>query len=60
MIHAPGGEAALADRLRREGNAARRIWLATERSRLAPLKTAILDELGIDKARVHLAAYWSA
>ncbi|MFC3629248.1 siderophore-interacting protein [Paracoccus angustae] len=58
--HAPGGEAALADRLRREGTGAARIWLATERSRLAPLKTAITRDLGIDKARAHLAAYWSA
>lgn len=60
LIHAPGGEAALADRLRREGTGADRIWLATERSRLAFLKAAILDDLGIDKARTHLAAYWSA
>ncbi|MTE00564.1 siderophore-interacting protein [Paracoccus sp. YIM 132242] len=60
VIHAPGGEAALADRLRREGTDARQIWLATERSRLAVLKAAIIDNLGIDKARTHLAAYWSA
>ncbi|MDQ1900481.1 siderophore-interacting protein [Paracoccus sp. WLY502] len=60
IIHTPGGEAVLADRLRQEGTNARRIWLATERSRLAPLKTAILDDLRIDKAQAHLAAYWSA
>lgn len=60
VIHAPGGEAALADRLRREGIRADRVWLATERSRLAPLKTVIADDPGIDKARAHLAAYWSA
>ncbi|MFC3168754.1 siderophore-interacting protein [Paracoccus fontiphilus] len=60
VIHAPRGEAALADRLRLEGTEAERIWLATERSRLAPLKAAIVDDLGIDKARTHLAAYWSA
>ncbi|WP_103172484.1 siderophore-interacting protein [Paracoccus sp. SY] len=60
VIHAPGGEAALAERLRRDGTDARRIWLATERSRLEPLKSAILGDLGIDKATAHLAAYWSA
>ena len=53
-------DAPLADRLRREGTGAARIWLATERSRLAPLKTAITRDLGIDKARAHLAAYGSA
>ncbi|VDS07027.1 Vibriobactin utilization protein ViuB [Paracoccus haematequi] len=60
VSHAPGGEAALADRLRREGTDADRIWLATERARLAPLKAAIADDLGIGTARAHLAAYWSA
>ncbi|WP_188714855.1 siderophore-interacting protein [Paracoccus acridae] len=60
VIHTPGGEAALAERLRRDGTDARRIWLATERSRLEPLKSAILGDLGIDKATAHLAAYWSA
>lgn len=59
VIHAPGGEAALAARLRHKGTSADRIWLATERGRLAALKTAIVDDLGIGKDRVHLAAYWS-
>ncbi|WP_347137770.1 SIP domain-containing protein [Paracoccus sp. SSK6] len=60
ILHAPGGEAALACRLRREGTKAGRIWLATERSRLAILRAAIIDDPGIGKARTHLAAYWSA
>ncbi|WP_207102337.1 siderophore-interacting protein [Paracoccus shandongensis] len=60
VIHAPFGEAALACRLRREGTGAERIWLATERSRLAVLKAAIAHDGGIDKTRTHLAAYWSA
>lgn len=60
VIHAPGGEATLAERLRRTGTTAERIWLATERSRLAPLKAAIIDDCGIDRKHAHLAAYWSA
>lgn len=58
--HAPRGEAALADSLRRTGTMAEAIWLATERSRLEPLKAAILGDLDIPKTRAHLAAYWSA
>ncbi|MCZ0960611.1 siderophore-interacting protein [Paracoccus benzoatiresistens] len=60
VLHAPGGEAALAHRLRRDGTGADRIWLATERRRLASLKAAIVEDLGIGKSRAHLAAYWSA
>lgn len=60
LIHAPGGEAALAARLRQAGCDAEAIWIATERARLEPIKTALLEDLGIDKARAHLAAYWSA
>lgn len=60
VLHAPGGEADLARCLRRDGTGADAIWLATERARLEPLKAAIRDHPGIDKARVHLAAYWSA
>ena len=60
VLHAPKGEAALADRLRREGTNAGQIWFATERLRLAPLKAALVEDLGIDKSRAHLAAYWSA
>jgi ferric-chelate reductase (NADPH) len=43
VIHAPGGEADLAHRLKREGTDAQGIWLATERSRLEPLRAAIND-----------------
>lgn len=60
VFHAPQGEAALAARLRRTGTKARTIWMATERARLEPLKAAILGNPDIDKARAHLAAYWSA
>lgn len=59
VIHAPGGEAALAARLRRDGTNADRIWLATERARLVPLKAAIVDDLNIAAPRAHLAAYWA-
>lgn len=59
VIHAPRGEAMLAGRLRRNGTDADRIWIATERTRLAPLKSAIVDDLAIAKHRVHLATYWS-
>lgn len=60
VIHAPRGEAALADRLRREGCTAQQIWIATERNRLEPLKQAIARDPGIDRKRTHLAAYWTA
>ena len=60
ILHAPQGEAALAERLCQAGTAADAIWLATERARLEPLKAAIQGIPGIDKARPHLAAYWSA
>ncbi|MDB6177192.1 siderophore-interacting protein [Paracoccus sp. Z330] len=57
---APHGEVELAARLRVEGTDADAIWLATEKSRLAHLKSTILDDLGFAKDRTHLAAYWSA
>ena len=60
ILHAPQGEAALAERLRQAGTEADAIWLATERVRLEPLKAAIQGIPGIDRARAHLAAYWSA
>ncbi|SNT68602.1 NADPH-dependent ferric siderophore reductase, contains FAD-binding and SIP domains [Paracoccus seriniphilus] len=56
----PRGEAELAEKLRRTGTNAQAIWIATEKSRLGPLKSTILDELGIPKGMTHLAAYWSA
>lgn len=60
VLHAPGGEADLAHCLRRKGPDAQQIWLATERSRLEPLKAAIKDHGGTGALRAHLAAYWTA
>lgn len=60
IVHAPLGEAALAERLRRDGTGAEAIWLATERARLEPLKAVITGDLAISRTRAHLAAYWSA
>lgn len=60
LIHSPAGEAVLADTLEAEGRVAEKIWLATEKSRLAPLKRAVFETLGVEKSRAHLAAYWIA
>ncbi|MBU3030397.1 siderophore-interacting protein [Paracoccus marinaquae] len=60
LILAPGDEARLANRLARDGTTADSIWIATEKSRLAPLRRVILDELAIPKQATHLAAYWTA
>ncbi|MFI0396689.1 siderophore-interacting protein [Paracoccus jiaweipingae] len=60
LIHHPAGEAALAAQLEKAGCDADKIWLATEKARLAPLKRAVFDSLGIAKSRAHLAAYWIA
>lgn len=60
MIRAPRGEAELAAQLTRQGTTAARIWLATEKSRIAPLRKAIFEHLAIPKQRAHLAAYWIA
>lgn len=57
---APQGEPELAARLPRHGTNAQRIWLATEKSRIAPLRKAVLDQLGFPKQAAHLAAYWTA
>lgn len=58
--HRPSGESALAAQLRKTGTQADAIWIATEKTRLGPLKSTILDELAIPKERTHLAAYWTA
>lgn len=60
MTHCPGGEADLAQRLTRRGSRAKKFWFATEKSRLKPLRAAILDGLGIARGDAHLAAYWVA
>ncbi len=60
VLHAPLGEERLAAQLARQGTTAERIWIASEKSRIAPLRKAILDHLGIPKQAAHLAAYWTA
>ncbi|MFV0383753.1 siderophore-interacting protein [Paracoccus sp. (in: a-proteobacteria)] len=60
IIRAPQGEAGLARRLSRKGTSAGRIWLASEKSRIAPLRRVILEQLGISGRVAHLAAYWTA
>ncbi|MFV0303247.1 MAG: siderophore-interacting protein [Paracoccus sp. (in: a-proteobacteria)] len=60
VILAPQGEADLAAHLSRHGTQAGRIWLASEKDRIAPLRKAILDDLAIPKQAAHLAAYWAA
>ena len=57
LTHAPEGEADLAATLS-GGVEAEKVWIATERTRLQPLKQAILRQ--IPKDRAHLAAYWNA
>ena len=57
LTHAPMGEADLAATLS-GGVEAEKVWIATERTRLQPLKQAILRQ--IPKDRAHLAAYWNA
>lgn len=58
LRHDPAGEARLAARLDGAGPPAERVWIATEKARLQPLKQAVLAHLPKDRA--HLAAYWSA
>lgn len=60
LTHAPQGEAELAARLSRDGCDADQIWIATEKSALAPLRRVIADQLAIPAARTHMAAYWTA
>ncbi|NHF73839.1 siderophore-interacting protein [Paracoccus xiamenensis] len=58
LTHRPAGEADLAAKLAQEGVQAERVWIATEKARLQPLKQEILRQ--IPKDRAHLAAYWIA
>lgn len=58
LTHAPAGESALAARLQAGGIKAERVWMATEKARLQPLKQAVLAHL--PKTMAHLAAYWTA
>lgn len=60
ILHAPQGEARLAEQLARQGTDAERIWLATEKSRITPLRKLILEDLGFPRQAAHLAAYWTA
>lgn len=59
-VHAPHGEAELAAILARNGTQADRIWLASEKTRLAPLRNVILEQRAFPRQAAHLAAYWSA
>ncbi|MBA4492656.1 siderophore-interacting protein [Paracoccus sp. S1E-3] len=56
LTHSPAGEADLAATLTEIG--AEKVWIATEKGRLQPLKQAVLRH--IPKDRSHLAAYWNA
>ncbi|SDE87530.1 NADPH-dependent ferric siderophore reductase, contains FAD-binding and SIP domains [Paracoccus isoporae] len=58
LSHTPSGEAALSARLQQDWPGAERVWIATEKARLQPLKQAVLAHL--PKTMTHLAAYWSA
>lgn len=58
LTHAPMAEADLAAALTRDEISAERIWIATEKARLQPLKQAVLAQ--VPKDRAHLAAYWNA
>ena len=57
--HAPGAEDMLAAQLADQGTTAERIWLASEKSRIAALRRVILEQLGMSKQAAHLAAYWT-
>ena len=57
LTHAPMGEADLAATLS-GGVEAEKVWIATEKARLQPLKQAVLRH--VPKDRAHLAAYWNA
>ncbi|WBU63017.1 siderophore-interacting protein [Paracoccus aerodenitrificans] len=58
LEHSPAGETELTQRLEAGEVSADRVWIATERSRLQPLKAAV--NLRWPKDRTHLAAYWNA
>lgn len=58
LTRVPAGEDALAQALSAQAISADKIWIATEKTRLQPLKQAILQH--VPKDRAHLAAYWSA
>ncbi|MDQ7263261.1 siderophore-interacting protein [Paracoccus sp. PS-1] len=61
LRHLPGGTAALGALLRAEPPPRHGyLWMAAEKSGIAVLRALLLQELGHDKARSHLAAYWSA
>ncbi|WP_134725869.1 siderophore-interacting protein [Paracoccus luteus] len=60
LHHHPRGEDDLARLLVAEAPDAGQFWLATEKSRLQPLRQAVLTSLGVPKTRAHLAAYWNA
>ena len=57
LTRSPAGEADLAAALA-GGVDAEKVWIATEKARLQPLKQAVLRHLPKDRA--HLAAYWNA
>ncbi|WP_287884973.1 siderophore-interacting protein [Paracoccus sp. (in: a-proteobacteria)] len=59
--HLPGGTAALCALLRAEPPPPDSyLWMAAEKSGIASIRALMLETLGHDKARSHLAAYWSA
>jgi len=61
LHHLAGGVPALCARLRAAPPAPDSyLWMAAEKSGIAALRGLLLRELGHDRARTHLAAYWSA
>lgn len=56
LRHMPTGEEVLAPLLLQQADG---FWFATEKSRLQPLKSAVLGRLGMARSTAHLAAYWS-
>ncbi|MEF9605875.1 SIP domain-containing protein, partial [Paracoccus sp. PXZ] len=61
LRHLPGGAAALCALLRAEPPPPDSyLWMATEKSDIAAIRALALGGLRHDKARSHLAAYWSA
>ena len=61
LRHLPGGAAALCALLRAEPPPPDSyLWMATEKFDIAAIRALALEGLRHDKARSHLAAYWSA
>ncbi|MTH63118.1 siderophore-interacting protein [Paracoccus shanxieyensis] len=61
VIHLPKDEAQLGRILAEKPPTAETyLWMASEKTKITALRKLILNELGHDKARTHLAGYWTA